>query len=403
MKLTYQGQPYELPDDASVEEINQAVGFSGQLQQNTQQTTDATPSPPKSDSHQLMEKFKNAIGAGPVSQFAQNFAGGLLNQGASIVNKLPDLSQVGNIQGQNPFSNNPANKIDAYKLMGTQDQPFYTPQGAAQTAGELFAPGKMISQALPAIKKFAEPVTNAFAKINPAETAKIVQTSHDVLKNDAISSFNKVGEEAEKRGINIVPIDKSLIEDISDYLPNTRASKSLIEKASTGDYSSLRKLQSDLWQRGTSRSSSKLAADRDEGEEILDLRDKINESISKHFKDTGHEDLANQLQDARSKYYDLQKTYFGKKVPLAIKNLVHEDSRKIPKNIMNVLSEDSVPMQRIMEKNPLAAKQVELMKNKKNALTRLKYLGLGGGALATAAALGGYGVNKYLNPVNSML
>ena len=142
------------------------------------------------------------------------------------------------------------------------------------------------------------------------------------------------------------------IDDIRDYFPNTKANNKLLENAETGDYDSLRKLQSDLYTRGKKNLQSDLQADRDRGEEMLDKRNDINQAISTHLKNTGNEDLGKILDSSIKDWRTLQDVYYNKNMNNAIKKLVNPDIRKIPNNLPNILKEKSIPMQKFKDFHP---------------------------------------------------
>lgn len=342
-----------------------------------------------------MQNFMQAAGIGQPSM-PQNFAAGMLN---SIQNVFKSLSDLAPSQGRNPFLYNknesPANTFDAYKAMGTEDKPWNTPEGAAQTAGELFLPGKVVGKALSYASKPISTVKNALTKVNHEEVGKGIQATHDALESKANKLFNEVQSEAEIRGISQVNIDPKLIEEMEQYLPKTRATTKLIDKAKTGDYAALRKAQSELWHRGTARKSSILPSENDLGEEILDLRERINESIGKHLKKTGHDDLNTKLSEARNYWKDLKDTYFGEHTPNAISNLVQKNLRKIPDNLMKTLGEKSEPMQRIRDANPFVDQRLEQLVKKQNAIKNLKNAGVGAAVLTGATGLGSLGKKTF--------
>src|SRR5258708_5238366 len=185
-----------------------------------------------------------------------------------------------------------------------------------------------------------------FHKGSPQKTASYIQKGHDVLENESTALFKEVEDEAVKRGINKMPIPDKLISEAESYLPKTRASEELIKKAKTGEYTAIRKLQSDLRHRGELLKGSELGADRDIGEELLDLRDKINEEVANTFEVFGHSDLKDKLSNATSMYKNVKDIYFSHPV---IANMVKKGLRKIPKNVNQVVTEISEPMKRIRE------------------------------------------------------
>lgn len=247
---------------------------------------------------------------------------------------------------------------------------------------------------------FEKPLTAAFQKVNPTEVAESVQASHDALEKHAVDLFDTVGKLASERGISRVPINihyinpKFLIKD-SKFLPNTAAAKKLINSSAQGDYSALRELQADLWKNGTRQLKSELFTERNSGKEMIELKDMINSSIKKHFNDTGHHDLVKMLNEGIHDYANLKKTYYSHRT---IANLVHPEEREIPENIMKTFNKNSEKMKRLRAQNPFVSKSLELQKNQKNAMKKLKYgAALGGASLAGAGtfALGHKAANAF--------
>lgn len=275
-----------------------------------------------------------------------------------------------------------------------------------QTFGEPNQPGeKLIRGAfrnmetlIPAAKFGASAIRsagNAVRPINPEKVARSIQKSHDTLNTEAGDIFSDVGKKAYQRNVSMVPLRQDLVSDIADHplIPKTAKMKEVLNKAYSGDYNGLRDLQSELWQRATKASRSPLVSEANAAEELFDLRDEVNKSISNHFHRTGHGDLAHSLEMGREKYKLLKDTYYSRKTPNAIKNLVDSENRKMPKNIMNVLSQESKPMSRIKKENPYAARKSEQYESKQNAINTLKNLGLGGAVVGGLSGLG-YGAKK---------
>ena len=223
-------------------------------------------------------------------------------------------------------------------------------------------------------------------KLSPSSIAKIAQDSHDLMKKNAEKIFSGVSKNASDRGIDTVPINKNIIDEAKDFLPNTRANKKLLDKAETGNYDALRDLQSDLGKRGFKRKSSDLAAENDEGEEMLDTREKINEAISNHFRNTGNNDLANELDKGRKLYSNFKDIYYSRP---SLAKMVNEDLRLVPKNTASIFNENSIPMERFRQAHPEIKNSLSQLKT----LNNLKKLGIGTGV---TGGLGGllYGYNE---------
>lgn len=263
--------------------------------------------------------------------------------------------------------------------------------GGLSTSGDLFhrgvgaleaslpiGAGKLISK-LPYVWKTLR------SKINPSELVKSVQQGHDVAEKEASDIFNHVKNEAINRKVNNIKLSDDIFEEAKNSLPKTRANSKLIENSKNGEYENLHKLQSDLGKKGRKKLESDSVAEQDEGEEILDLRNKINEEVEKNFRENGHIDLADKLIEARKKWAKLKKTYYSHPT---IGKMVSEETRKVPKNPMSVFSEQSKQMERIHKAHPEIFDAVKLYNEKKLLGKQLKGIGLGSGAaLPNIAAL----------------
>lgn len=248
----------------------------------------------------------------------------------------------------------------------------------------------LLPNALNTLGKSVSGIKNLFSKATFEDVGKAIQNNHDYLDQKASDIFNKVTKEAYEREIDRVPIDNNLIKQARDLLPKTRSVNALLENAETGDYNSLRDLQTELFHKGNKRLKSQLPSDNDTGEIMHDLRDRINESITNHLNDTGNEDLSALLDLGKEQYKYLKNTYF--KEPM-ISDLVGSEKRKITPSLVNKMNEISKPMDRIREANPEALKLVNMITSKEDTINNLKKLGLYGGAFGGL----GYGINWLRN------
>lgn len=236
--------------------------------------------------------------------------------------------------------------------------------------------------------------------INARKVSQSIQAAHDNIFNLATSGFSHVAREAKQRNIGSVPLNQNLVADIADHplMPKTKKMQDVLNRAHSGDYEGLRNLQSEMWTRATKANKSPLVSENIAGEELFDLRDRINQSIFDHLEKSGNPDLAKTLQESMNHYRKLQNTYFSKDTPSHIKKLVHPDTRKMPKNIMKILQEESIPMEKIKMENPLAAGKSVAYEKKQNALKNLKRLGYG-----TGLGLLGYGAYEKVPAVHDIL
>ena len=184
---TPNGEIHEFPDDASPGEMNAALDAS--------------------DRQSKIDRFKNATGIGQPSM-GQNIAAGALHGLQSMVRMLPDMSSMmpESMQNALPYKpgERPIDNFDAYKAMGTTDQPFYTPQGAAQTFGEYLIPGRIAAKAYSPAKNA---ILKLVDKISPekhaeqmvsdiSQGAKNLPENATSLGNDIRNGYNMRNEES---------------------------------------------------------------------------------------------------------------------------------------------------------------------------------------------------------------
>ena len=107
-----------------------------------------------------IEQFSNARKS-LFSEFPKNFAGGILNGLTGLAKSIPDLTTMTvpfsgssvipeGMKGAipNQAGESPIDKFDAYKAMGTTEQPLSTLSGWEQLGGELFVPGKVAAKGI---------------------------------------------------------------------------------------------------------------------------------------------------------------------------------------------------------------------------------------------------------------
>lgn len=337
------------------------------------------------------------IGNHPLNALQQGLAG-FLQYGHNAMNIPHDLAGYA------------ANRLNLIPQSAQQYIPYQkdiTSQ-ITQMAGEGNQPGEQLLRGIgrnplaaisaPSVLKTLNPlkVTAAFNRIKPEQAAKALQDTHNSMLNEASGLYDQVKSEAKNRNINNVNIDPNLIEQARTpgYFPNTAASRKLINQAATGDYEALHNLQSDMGKRSRDKMSSDFAADRDVGEEMHELRNSINENTANHFRQTGNEDLADALQLGRNKYAQFKDLFYGNNTNNAIKNLVDPSFNKVPNNLMNVLSENSVPMQKILDANPFVKNQVKKYQAKQKSINFIKNSLITGAIAGTGFGGGNYIFNK---------
>lgn len=293
-------------------------------------------------------------------------------------------------EGENTFLGQLPSTDNAKKM-------FHTPEMIDELIGNLSGLKGMKVINPKASVGFGQALKSYMKKIVPEEVAETIQKSHDKLSQQASNIYDLIKSEVTPRGVNNIPLAQDVLTSAESYLPKTRATKALIDKVKTGDYEAIHQLQSDLGTQGTKQLGADLAADRNAGEEMLDVREKINEAIRDKFNSHGHSDLSKLLDEANEKYTKLKDVYY--KHP-SIAKLVHPESRKMPKNPMNLFSEKSVPMGKVLAEHPEVAKAVKTTNEANQFIKKLKTgknIGIAGSAASAIAGGGLYGGKKLID------
>lgn len=248
--------------------------------------------------------------------------------------------------------------------------------GAANVAGKV---GKKVEDKLPAFLR------GLSSKSTPEALVESVQKPHDKLQSTADELYGQVRSAVKKRGIKI-PVKDEHLNQIAEILPKTRASKKLIEKAKSGDYEAVHELQSHLYKKGTKGLASDDIALENQGEEILDLRNKINDDLEHHLIKEGNLDVAHVLRQGKKTYKQIMDTYYPKNLRKGIGKMVQSDLRLVPEKPEKLFSQNSVPMKDFLDKHPEAAKHTQGIKEKEKAIKDLKKIflstGIAGGTLS---------------------
>lgn len=193
------------------------------------------------------------------------------------------------------------------------------------------------------------------------KAADVIQKSHEVAHEFATAPLRTAENEAAEIGKPIRLSNKLLIA-AEDALDNSKANKSLIEKAKKGDYKSVFKLQSDLWKRGSDFSSRQTQAEIDRGKEIFDLRDSIINGMKTHYDYLGKNNISKNLSEGQNRYKEFADLYLNNPT---VSNLVG-DKKIVPKNLLSKLESDTAYFNKLKNEIPSIGKMLELQKSKKN-------------------------------------
>lgn len=326
------------------------------------------------NSPDLRELFPHAQGTGQKSvQMASELAGGggifgkLMQgvKGVSALAKVPEVLQTPLALGGTGYIATP----------GTPTEKSIGAGGALALGGAGAVAGKTLGKLGEKVPEFMRGLTN---KSTPEALVSAAQQPHDKLQSTADELYGQVRDAIKKREIKI-PVKEDHLAKIEEILPKTRATKQLIDRATSGDYEAVHDLQSHLYKKGTKAKASDDIAKENEGEEIIELRDKLNEDTQKKLIKDGHTDIAHLLQQGRKTYATLMDTYFNKNLPKGIGKLVHSEMRLVPENPEKLFSQNSVPMKKFLDQHPDVAKHAQGIREKEAAIKSLNKALIGTG------------------------
>lgn len=290
-----------------------------------------------------------------LTQFATEEAPGFLIPETKLfgaVEKLKSIPKVGGYLGE----------------VASRGLPFGAYQATQEESpGEGFAKGLGgYAAGLGAIKGLGAGLKGAKLAIRPVDVEKTyggIQEAYNNENKRLGDMFSYVSKEMKNRGIEKVgQIDKDFIEDARKILPASSTNKILLEKVEKGNYDDIRKLYTKVGKKIRS------AKDDDVRELYEDLRTRINNGLLRHAEQAGQKDLSNVLNEAKSGYSQLKKTY--ESTPW-LRSLVGE-KQEIPSSL-EPLKKKSAAVSRIKELHPEIEKDIGAQNVRKN----LKRLGIG--------------------------
>lgn len=168
-----------------------------------------------------------------------------------------------------------------------------------------------------------------------APSSKLFELASEIPLTKAVGGkkLNQVRDAIKERGGVNLQVPDHILKDAKQYLPKEIASKKLLKKASEGDYQALFTLQSDLNKRGHSLKRSFSGADRNHGQDAINLRKRLLTSMKEGLSNQGHKDLSELLSLGQKRYAQHMKirpyalalgaAALGQTgIPSALKNLV---------------------------------------------------------------------------------
>jgi len=265
--------------------------------------------------------------------------------------------------------------------------------GAAFTPGgmkERITSGLLDAMAPAALKGVGSAFRLGKAAISPAKpraAADIIQSAHDVAQESAVNPFKIAAKEAIARDLPPTPVDQSIFDLARKTFSNTEANRRMMQRARTGNYDALRKMQSDMFTKSQSlQKPTKSLAEQNLGEELGAARDELNQTMFNHFDSLGHNDLASMIKKGMNDYAKFKDLYYKNKT---IADLVGEE-KKVPANLIGTLRRDWTSFKNIREAHPELNKLIRTQEDKEKIDTIEKTLKrLGAGAAGVKYLSGG--------------
>ena len=318
------GSIHEFPDDATQDEINSSFA--------------------QVDHERKLQNFQKATGINQPS-LSNDIAGGWLHGLAGLAKTLPDMGSLGT-PGMQKISNvpgeRPIDKFDAYKTMGTEEKPITTLGGLAQTAGELYMPGKAVSAGAGTLKAIGEKIAEKFSPgkasenllenlgkgaANTEESTKAItqdiQNSHNMREDEATAYLKHPMEQAGQEKIyeHVDPLittkmdkAKSMIDTVKDL--NVGELYDAFKNKPT--FQNSHNLQSELGVMigDLQKIPGKTGAERLQLQNIKSVRDSLKSDISDFLKrrdENSNENLAPMYQKGIDLYRENVAPYLSSK------------------------------------------------------------------------------------------
>ncbi len=243
--------------------------------------------------------------------------------------------------------------------------------GALALGGAGKAAESILNKAGDKIPAFMRGLTN---KSTPEELVKGAQKPHDRLQSTADEMYGQVRQAIKGRDIKI-PMEDKFIAQAKEYFPKNKSSvNDLFDRAKKGDYEAIHKIQSSLYKKGTKQLAGDDLVKENEGEEIMDLRDRMNDFLEKNLIKGGNLDVAHVLRQGKKAHAELMNTYYAPNLRKGIGKMVNSELRLVPENPEKLFSQNSKPMKDFLAKHPEVAKHAAGITEKKEAMKALNNL-----------------------------
>ncbi len=217
----------------------------------------------------------------------------------------------------------------------------------------------------------------------PRKAADVIQSSYEAAHKIATQPLNEAKKLAYENNIGPIRIKPALLDDVPKILGKEEGVMRLLNKARSGDFEALDKVQSDLKKEYRILSSpDKSHADRLLGKDANSLADKILDGMKLHAEYKGHKNIANLITQGKKNYAELAELYLSNPT---VSKLVGKE-KVVPKNLLSKLESDSAYFNRLKTEIPSIGKMLKVRESQKKLKKAVKV----GTSLAHGGALSKY-------------
>jgi hypothetical protein len=228
-----------------------------------------------------------------------------------------------------------------------------------EQSGDTLLRGLPTTAALSPLSELTPYIKSGISKLKPESPYHFIQKAYDIKEKSLSDIFSDVSKEANKDNIKI-DLPRNLINEIKKSGPKTDRFNTFVDKSKAGDYDALRKLQTELFNRGKTYKASPLGSEQDFGAHLFEQRGKVNDAIIKALEKAGRPDLSSKLLGAREGWRDLEDLYHSNPV---ISKLVG-DEREVPFTF-NPLRKESKFIKNLKEEHPEIDKKLRSIRRAK--------------------------------------
>lgn len=280
-------------------------------------------------SHVPKEQFYSKIGYSTepeqsfLNKLPRNIAAGLTRGAAGLANIPYDIASMGGGgRGQGPEEQQLMQALGEKSQQPNAERiPHFGEHDYSKMYGITGQP-TTADQAIQMASEFALPIGGA-ARGGATTLRAIGHAIADLplTRGMAARSLRQARNAAVERGVERLPIDREVLRDTRQFLPNTAPYRNLLQEAMRGNYDPLFTLQSDLGAQARQLTRSSSGAERLHGIEAHNTRQRLLDSMRNALAQSGHEDIANMMQHGQNRYRQYHTT----------KRLLYDPATKVAK------------------------------------------------------------------------